>query len=137
MTQSDPPPPYGQPQDPHGQQPPYGQPYQQPPYGQPYQQPPYGQQYQQPPHGSPPPYGYQQPGYGQPGYPQPSHTNGLAIASLILAFFCSIAGLICGIVALNQIQQRPNEGGRGLAIAGIVISALSIVASIAWYAATH
>ena len=134
------PPPYGQ--QPYGQQPP---PYGQQPYGQPqYGQQPYGQQ-QPPPYGQqpygqqqPPPYG-QQP-YGQQtygyGYPQPSGgTNGLAIASLVLAFFCSLAGLICGIVALNQIRERPQEG-RGLAIAGIIISSLSIVGAIAYLAAT-
>jgi hypothetical protein len=128
------PPPYGQPQwqppaPPYGQQqypaaPPYGQqpygPYGQQPYG-PYGQQPYGQQ----------PYGQQYPGYG---YPQPTTgTNGLAIASLILAFLCSLAGLVCGIIALNQIRNRP-QAGRGLAIAGIVVSCISIVGGIAWVA---
>lgn len=117
----DQPPPYGEPQwqPPHEQgQQPYSPP---PPYG----QQPYGQQ----PY---PPYGQQYPGQG---YPQPSGgTNGLAIASLILAFFCALAGLICGIIALNQIRDR-NQEGRGLAIAGIVISCISIVAGIAWFAA--
>lgn len=106
-----------------------------PPYGQP--QDPNEQPYQQYPYGPPPPYGYQQPGYGQYGYPQPARTNGLAIASLILAFLCSIAGLITGIVALNQLQARPWERGRGLAIAGVVISVVSMIGGIAWYAAAH
>jgi hypothetical protein len=58
--------PYGQPQQPYGQQPqqPYGQQLQQP-YGQPQQ--PYGQP-QQPYGQTPPPFG--QPGFQQPGYPQ-------------------------------------------------------------------
>jgi hypothetical protein len=104
--------PWGQPdpnQNPSGQPP--GPGHGQPPYGQPpYGQPPYGQ----------PPYGY--------GHPQPATgTNGFAIASLVLAFFCSILGLIFGIVALNQIKKRP-QGGRGLAIAGIVISVLGMIA---------
>ena len=127
------PPPYGQPQwqppvppppPPYGQQPyPPAPPYGQQPYGnQPYGQQPYGHQ----------PYGQQYPGYG---YPQPTTgTNGLAIASLVLAFFCSLAGLVCGIVALNQIRDRPQEG-RGLAIAGIVISCISIVGGIVWVVA--
>lgn len=108
------PPPYGEPYDPHGQ-PTYGP----PPYGQPY----------------PPPQQY--PPYAAYGYPQPSTTNGLAIASLILAFFCSIAGLICGIVALNQINRRPNEQGRGLAIAGIVLSCAFIVVGVVWLIAVN
>lgn len=84
----------------------------------------------QPPPGQPPSAPPPGPGYGY-GYPAPqTGTNGLAIASLILAFFCSVAGLICGIIALNQIKQRP-QGGQGLAIAGIVISVLSLIAGIA------
>jgi hypothetical protein len=114
------------PQQPYQQQPYQQQPYQQQPYQQqPYQQQPYGQQ----PY---PPYQQQYPAYG---YPQPKGgTNGLAIASLVLAFLCSLAGLICGIIALNQIRDRQQEG-RGLAIAGIVISCLSIVGSIVLIAA--
>ncbi|HZC69387.1 MAG TPA: DUF4190 domain-containing protein [Jatrophihabitans sp.] len=118
MSQPGAPPPYGDPIDPNAQS-----------------QWPYPQSYGQQP---PPPYGQVPPPYGQPpyGYPQPGPgTNGLAIASLILAFLCSLAGLICGIVALNQLAERPNEGGRGLAIAGIIVSAVSIVGSIAWYVA--
>jgi hypothetical protein len=119
-------PPYGQqPYPPYGQQPYAQQPYGQQPYGQPYGQPPADQQ----PY---PPYGQQYPGYG---YPQPTGgTNGLAIASLVLAFLCSLAGLICGIIALNQIRERQQQG-RGLAIAGIVISCISIVAAVALVAA--
>jgi hypothetical protein len=114
------------PQQPYQQQPYQQQPYQQQPYQQqPYQQQPYGQQ----PY---PPYQQQYPAYG---YPQPKGgTNGLAIASLVLAFLCSLAGLICGIIALNQIRDRQQEG-RGLAISGIVISCLSMVGSIALIAA--
>jgi hypothetical protein len=122
-----PPPPEGQGQQPYPPAPPYGQ----QPYGQQPYPPPYGQQpYSQQPYGQQPyqPSGQQYPGYG---YPQPTGgTNGLAIASLVLAFFCSVAGLVCGIIALNQIRERRQQG-RGLAIAGIVISCLSIVIAIA------
>jgi Domain of unknown function (DUF4190) len=117
--------PWGQPAPPAPSQ--WGQPPSSQPYGQPTSQPygppssqPYGQ-----PYGPPPgqPYGY--------GYPQASGgTNGMAIASLVCAFLCSILGLVFGIVALNQINQRP-QGGRGLAIAGIVISIVSIGIGIA------
>jgi hypothetical protein len=134
-------PPSGQPpsgQQPSGEQ--SQQPYGQQPYGQWPQQPyppqqPYGQY--PPPYGQQQPYGQYPPPYGQPyppspygAYPQPVGTNGLAIASLVLAFFCSIAGLVCGIIALNQINTS-GQRGRGLAIAGIVISILAILVSIA------
>lgn len=62
-------------------------------------------------------------------------TSGLAIASLILAIFgfltcgfTAIIGLILGIVALCAIKKNAQQlKGQGLAIAGIVASAISIV----------
>ena len=71
---------------------------------------------------SPGAHGYP-PGY--PGYPMPGPTNGFAIASLVLGILWiwwvgSILALIFGYVARKQIRER-NEGGSGLAIAGIVL----------------
>src|SRR3954452_24834831 len=111
------------PEQPPGQ-PPYGQ----PPGGQsPYAQPPGDQSpYGQPPQGAP----YGQP-YGQAyGQPATTGTNGMAIASLVCAFFCTPLGLIFGFIALSQIRER-GQGGRGLAIAGIVISIVSLFIGIA------
>lgn len=90
-----------------------------------------------PPYGGPPPQGYgaapygQAPyGGGQPGWPPASaKTNTLAIIALVGSFFCSPVGIICGIIALGQIKTT-GEGGRGLAIAGIVIGGLSILAAV-------
>ncbi len=68
--------------------------------------------------------------------PLPSaKTSGLAIASLVLAvcgfFTCgltAIVGLILGIVGLCAISKRADQlKGKGLAIAGIVVSAICIV----------
>jgi hypothetical protein len=75
--------------------------------------------YEQPPQQ---PYGYpQQQGYPQQyAAPMATGTNGLAIASLICAFFIPIVGVILGHIALNQIKQTGQEG-RGLAIAGLAI----------------
>ncbi|GLW64607.1 hypothetical protein Arub01_28510 [Actinomadura rubrobrunea] len=84
------------------------------------------------------PYG----GYGQ-AYQQPSvhhhyhgvppasaHTNGVAVASLVLGvigfLLCgltSIPAIICGHVATSQIK-RTGEQGRGLAIGGLVLGYL-------------
>jgi hypothetical protein len=86
-----------------------------------------------PPGGYPPPPGFG-PDYGAYGVAA-KKTNTLAIASLVaavLGFFCcigSVAGVVLGIVALNQVKQR-NEQGQGLAIAGIAISAVSLVISL-------
>ena len=66
-----------------------------------------------------------QPGQQFGGYPQKAKTNGLAIAALVCSFFCGILGIILGIVAIGQINKT-NEGGKGLAIAGIVIGGVSI-----------
>ncbi|EMY34945.1 peptidyl-prolyl cis-trans isomerase [Arthrobacter crystallopoietes BAB-32] len=65
------------------------------------------------------------------GYPpaQPNRTNPLAIASLISSFFISILGIVLGHIALSQIK-RTGEGGRGLAIAGLIIGYVSLVAGI-------
>jgi hypothetical protein len=100
----------------------------------------------------PPPYQAGPPGYpsysGYPEYPDPYDpyrpiptpgTNGLAIGSLVasiggfpLLFACYagvaawIAGIVLGIIALNQIKQTRQEG-RGLAIAGIAVGVVGLV----------
>jgi hypothetical protein len=86
-----------------------------------------------PPYGAPP--GYPPAGYGTPYGGAPSSTNPLAIASLVasaIGVLCgvgSIIGIVLGIVALNQIK-RDNQGGHGLAIAGIAVGAVSLVLSM-------
>jgi peptidyl-prolyl cis-trans isomerase B (cyclophilin B) len=78
----------------------------------------------------PPPYGV----YPLPspyyGYPQPRPTNGLAIASLICAFLFAPLGIVFGHISLSQIK-RSGEEGRGLAIAGLVISYLLTLVTVA------
>ncbi|KUH40080.1 MULTISPECIES: DUF4190 domain-containing protein [Streptomyces] len=62
-----------------------------------------------------------------PGAPLPSaNTNGLAITSLIAGVVCLVPplGLVLGAVALRQIKRR-GERGKGLAIAGMVLSLIS------------
>jgi Domain of unknown function (DUF4190)/Septum formation len=85
------------------------------------------------PPGQPPPYQpYPQQPYGQygqepPPYPPPTRsTNGFAVASLILGiigfvWLCSLLSIIFGIMALNQTKGG-RRGGRGMAIAGLVLS---------------
>jgi Domain of unknown function (DUF4190) len=81
---------------------------------------------------------YNYPGQNYPGqYPAqgsfgPARTNPLAIASLccgigqiLLGLLAGIPALILGIIALGQIRTR-GERGRGLAIAGIVLSSIGI-----------
>ncbi|MER5204518.1 DUF4190 domain-containing protein [Streptomyces sp. NPDC002825] len=69
---------------------------------------------------------YGQPGAGPYGQPPRRSTNGLAIGSLVSGIVCCLPplGLILGLVALPQIKKK-DQTGKGLAIAGIVLSALS------------
>ncbi|GII25228.1 DUF4190 domain-containing protein [Planosporangium mesophilum] len=86
-----------------------------------------------PQHGAPQ---YGAPQYGAPGAapyaaPAPEQgTNGLAIAGLILAFLIAPVGFVLSIIALIQTRKRQQKG-RGLAIAGVIVSVLSMLASIA------
>jgi peptidyl-prolyl cis-trans isomerase B (cyclophilin B) len=81
-----------------------------------------------PPYGAypPPPPG---PYTGYYGYPQPQPTNTLAIASLVCAFLFAPLGILFGHISLSQIKKT-GEDGRGLAIAGLVISYLITVFTI-------
>ena len=82
-----------------------------------------------PPYGPyPPPPGPYAGHYGYPGYP-PRGTNALAIVSLVCAFLFAPLGIIFGHISLSQIKKTGEEG-RGLAIAGLVISYLITVFTI-------
>lgn len=76
----------------------------------------------------------------------PPRNNGLAIASMVTGLaamvFCyfavipAIVAVILGAVALNQIKEsRGTQGGRGMAIAGVVLGlvwiGLTLIAAIA------
>lgn len=61
----------------------------------------------------------------QPAYAPAPPTNTLAIIALIGSFFISLVGVICGHIALKQIA-RTGEGGRGLALAGLIIGYVGI-----------
>ncbi len=56
--------------------------------------------------------------------PSAPKTSGWAIASLIFAFLCFPVGGILAIVALVKLGRDPQLRGKGLAIAGLVISGL-------------
>jgi hypothetical protein len=57
---------------------------------------------------------------------QSTKTNTMAIMSLVFSFIFNLLGLVFGIIALGQIKKT-GESGRGLAIAGIIISAIGII----------
>jgi len=86
-----------------------------------------GQQYAQPFVQPGAPYAY--------GYPPAPRTNPLAIVSFVSAFVMSIVAVITGHIALSQIK-RTGEGGRGLALAGLIIGyagvGLAVVFFVIW-----
>lgn len=62
--------------------------------------------------------------YAQQPYATGPKTNVLAIVSLVASILSfSIVGVITGHIALSQIKKRA-EGGRGLAIAGLIVGYL-------------
>lgn len=55
--------------------------------------------------------------------PTSPKTNVLAVLGLIFAFFIPLIGIICSIIGLSQANKK-GEKGKGLAIAGIIISVI-------------
>lgn len=100
----------------------------------------------------PPPYqGYGAPGYGAPGYgahpydpygvAQQPGTSGMAIGALVSSLlgltlcFCfipSIVGIALGVVAMGQ-TKRTGEKGHGMALAAVIVGAVTIVLGIGVY----
>jgi hypothetical protein len=87
----------------------------------------------------PPPYG-PSPYYGPPqqmGYPAPPQTNWWAVVSLVFGVLGGVlVSVVTGIVGLNKAKQL--RSGRGMAIAGLVLSGvwvLLLVVGIAFYLA--
>jgi hypothetical protein len=86
----------------------------------------------------------QTPPYRQAGYVPPYAANvggvysgpsqqGMAIAGLVLAFFMPLLGLIFSLIALSGMKKNRNDEGRGLAVAGLVISLIWIALACVWF----
>jgi type II secretory pathway pseudopilin PulG len=57
----------------------------------------------------------------------PSRTSGLAIAGFVCSFFCGLIGLILSIMGRSECKRSGGTvGGEGLALAGIIISSISL-----------
>ena len=90
------------------------------------------QPYAYPPPPSYPPASAQAYGYPPYGYaPAPQRTSGMAVASLVLGLVWiywvgSILAVIFGHLALNETKRDPRVGGRGLAVAGLVLGYLGL-----------
>ncbi|GAA0651748.1 hypothetical protein GCM10009535_32510 [Streptomyces thermocarboxydovorans] len=66
--------------------------------------------------------------YGPSGPRPPAALNAMAVAALVLGLLCLLpgAGLLLGLIALRQIRRR-GEKGRGMAVAGVVLSSAGLV----------
>ena len=96
---------------------------------------------------------YAQPGYppgGPYGAPAPMpyapaaypyaaaapKTSAMAIIGFIFAFLCNFVGLILSIIALVRINGSKGQlRGKGVALAGIILSAIFLVVSIVYQVA--
>ncbi len=68
--------------------------------------------------------------YSAPQYPQyKDTTNNMAVIGFILSFFIAIAGLICSIIGYKKAKEEGLDN-KGLALAGIIISSLSMAAGV-------
>ena len=57
---------------------------------------------------------------------QQETTNTLAVVVFVLSFFIALAGLICSIIGYKHAPKLGGKG-KGLALAGIIISVISMV----------
>ena len=81
---------------------------------------------------------HQQP-YPQYGYQEQSTTNGMAITGMVMGILSilsiypccgipfNILGIIFSSIGLKQIKSNQHQGGRGMAIAGLICSIISLV----------
>ena len=58
----------------------------------------------------------------------PKQSNGMALAGFILSFFMPVLGLIFSIIGL--VRSKNGYDRKGLAIAGLIISAIGLVISV-------
>jgi len=76
---------------------------------------------------------------GQPymsAAPSPKqNTNTLAIIGFVTSILCcgSAVGIVCSAIALGQLKKNPNQGGKGLATAGLVLGILGTVGVIFYW----
>jgi FtsH-binding integral membrane protein len=70
-------------------------------------------------------------------YQLPRKTNGFAIAGFVLSLLgCTgLLGLIFSAISLSQFKKDPNQDGKALAIAGLIIGIIDVVGPLIWLVA--
>ena len=67
-----------------------------------------------------------------PGHGVRPATSGMAIAGLVLSFFCGVLGLILSIIAFNEVKRSQGRlTGEGLTVAGIIVSVINMIVGLA------
>jgi hypothetical protein len=70
-----------------------------------------------------------------PAAPATNAMAGWALGTGIFAILCcqifAPVSIVLGIMALSQIKQNPNQGGRGFAVAGIILGSVSLLIAVA------
>lgn len=64
-----------------------------------------------------------------------TRTNAKAIVSLVLSLIwvgglASVVAIVLGVLAKREIRERPDEGGSGIATAGIVLGVLGVLGAM-------
>jgi hypothetical protein len=59
-------------------------------------------------------------------------TNTMALVGFVMSFFNGLVGLILSIIGMSQIKKT-GEPGKGYALAGIIMSAISMFLSLIFY----
>ncbi|MGD0814208.1 MAG: DUF4190 domain-containing protein [Verrucomicrobiota bacterium] len=72
-----------------------------------------------------------------PPVPTVQRGSNMALAGLIcgvlanvcccFGFLCAILGIVFSVIALNQQEAHPHEGGRAMALAGLVLSVVGLI----------
>jgi peptidyl-prolyl cis-trans isomerase B (cyclophilin B) len=59
----------------------------------------------------------------------------MAIAGFVVALLCcSPLGIVFSAIGLNQIGKNPSQGGKGLAMAGLIIGIIGVIGWILYLA---
>ena len=66
-----------------------------------------------------------------PAEPVAQESNGMAIAGFVLSFLIPLLGLIFSSIGVSRAKRLPQRTGYGLAVAGLVISIISIAIGVA------
>lgn len=70
--------------------------------------------------------------YGQP--PAQQQTDGFAIAALVTGILgMNIVAVVLGHLSLSRMKKDPNLGGRGMAIAGLVLGYVVLTFWVLWF----